>query len=300
VDDGIARGSGRSVKGFSLYEALCACESCLLGYGGHDQAAGLTLEEMRIAEFAARINAYAEETYPRMPVAELQLDCRLRPGQISTDMLSVLSALEPVGAGNPHPMFGLVRMKLDRIDAVGGGKHLRLTLSRDGATVTAMKFSTTPESFVYRVGDTVDLAVILEKSEYRGTVGVTIIVRDIRHTEFPQEELLEAIALHDAVLRREDSVKTTVTVPARDTLARVYRFVKQRAFNGPLEAFCYYLKSETVSCTDVLLACRILHEAGLILWRNEGDTVLVAATDFNGKADLTQTPTARFLSQKEE
>ncbi len=300
VDDGIARGSGRSVKGFSLYEALCACEGCLLGYGGHDQAAGLTIEESRIAEFAECINAYAEQTYPRMPVAELQLDCRLRPGQITTDMLSVLSALEPVGAGNPRPMFGLVRMKLDRIDAVGGGKHLRLTLSRDGATVTAMKFSTTPESFVYRVGDTVDLAVILEKSEYRGTVGVTIIVRDIRHTDLQQEELLEAIALHDAVLRRETSVKAVVAMPPRDTLARVYRFIKQRAFNGPLEAFCYCLKNETVSCTDVLSACRILSEAGLITWRNEGDTVFAAATDFAGKADLTQTPTARFLSQKEE
>ncbi|MBR2406138.1 MAG: single-stranded-DNA-specific exonuclease RecJ [Clostridia bacterium] len=297
VDDGIARGSGRSIKGFSLYEALHACESCLLGYGGHEQAAGLTIEEARIPEFCRLINDYAKQIAPTMPVAELNLDCRLRPGQITPDMLAVLSALEPVGAGNPRPIFGLVRMKLERVDAVGGGKHLRLTLSRDGNTITAMKFSTTPEEFSYGVGEIVDLAVILDRSDYRGQVGVTIVVRDIRHTDLPQEELLEALATCENVLRRE--MREDVVMPTRDSLARVYRYLKQRPFYGPQEVLCYRLKTETVSCVDVLLACRILREAGLIEWHNEGDNVSIAVRETSGKADLNETETARFLLAKE-
>ncbi len=297
ADNGIARGSGRSLKGFSLYEALHACDDCLLGYGGHEQAAGLTIEAARLEEFRERINRYAAQTAPRMPVAELNMDCRLRPGQITPGMLSALSALEPVGTGNPRPVFGLMRMTLDRIEPVGGGKHLRLTLSRDGARVTAMKFSTLPDAFPYRVGETVDLAVVLDRNEYHGQVSVSIVVRDIRHTGLPQEELLEALAQYEEVLRRESA---EARLPDRDHIARVYRFIKQRPYAGSVEVLCFRLKAEDMTCTDILLSCRILREAGLIEWRDQGDTVFAAVRETTGKTDLTQTATARYLTKREE
>ena len=297
VDNGIARGSGRSLKGFSLYEALHACDDCLLGYGGHEQAAGLTVEASRLHEFVERINAYAAQTAPLMPVAELNLDCRLRPGQINKEMLDVLSALEPIGAGNPRPIFGLVRMMLERIEPVGGGKHLRLTLSRDGARITAMKFSTTPEAFAYAVGETVDLAVVLDRNEYHGNVSVSIVVRDVRHTVMEQEEVLRAQALYESVLRRELS-SADVMLPDREHIARVYRFIKQRPFIGSLDVLCFRLKNESTTCLDVLLACRILREANLIEWRDEGDIVYVAVRETEGKTDLMQTATARYLDTR--
>lgn len=294
VENGIARGSGRSMKGFSLFEALHACEDCLLGYGGHEQAAGLTLEADRLEEFRQRINAYAAQTAPQMPVLELPLDCRLRPGQITPEMLLSLTALEPVGSGNPRPMFGLSRMTLERIEAVGNGKHLRLTLTRDGARITAMKFSTTPESFPFRSGETVELAVVLDRNEYRGTVSVSVIVRDIRHTDLPQEEMLDAIARVDSVIRRETREKR---FPDRERIARVYRFLKQQPYVGSLDVLCVRLRSADMSCTDILLACRILREAGLIEWRDEGDTVFIAVRETANKVDLSMTATARFLNE---
>ncbi len=300
VDDGIARGSGRSLKGFSLYDALHACSDCLLGYGGHEQAAGLTMEESRLEEFREAINRYAAQAAVCMPVAELSLDCRLRPGQINTDMLSALAALEPVGAGNPKPLFGLMRMQLERVEPLGGGKHLRLTLMRDGHRITAMKFSTTPEEFPYTVGETVDLAVMLDRNEFRGMVSVSIIVKDIRHSKLPQEELLSAIEEHDKALRRELTADTALRCPEREVLARVYRFIKQAPYSGPLETLCYRLRNEAVSCTDILFSCRILREAGLIAWHNEGDTVSAVVLETTGKTDLNQTPLARYLAQREE
>ncbi len=299
VDNGIARGSGRSLNGFSLYNALQACDDCLLGYGGHEQAAGLTLEASRLQEFRDRINAYAAQTAPQMPLAELSLDCRLRPGQITPAVLDAISALEPVGAGNPRPLFGLVNMTLERVESVGNGKHLRLTLTRDNARITAMKFSTSADTFPFRVGDTVDLAVVLDRNEYRGAVTVSVVVRDMRHSALPQEEMIEAIRRCDTVLRRELSPSETVVLPDRDSIGRVYRFLKQHTFCGSIETLCYRLKTNETSCTDILIACRILREAGLIDWYNDGDTVTVSVRETTGKTDLTQTETARYITKGE-
>lgn len=299
VENGIARGSGRSMKGFSLYNALAACEDCLLGFGGHEQAAGLTIEESRLPEFRERINRYAAKSAPCMPVAELSVDCRLRPGQITPDILLALSALEPVGAGNPRPLFGLTRMTVERIDPVGGGKHLRLTLARDGARITAMKFATSPETFPYRVGETVDMVVYLDRNDYHGVVSVSIVVKDMRLTDLPQEELLEAVAQVDTVIRR-DLTHAAVRLPDRDCTARVYRFLKQQPYTGPLDVLCHRLKTPAITCTDVLIACRVLREAGLIEWRDEGDTVFARVRETTEKVDLNQTATAVYLNGMKE
>lgn len=299
VENGIARGSGRSLNGFSLYNALQSCDDCLLGYGGHEQAAGLTLEASRLEEFRDRINAYAAQTASQMPTPELSLDCRLRPGQITPAILDAVSALEPVGAGNPRPVFGLTQMVLERIESVGNGKHLRLTLTRDNARITAMKFSASADTFPFCVGDTVDLAVVLDRNEYHGAVSVSIVVRDIRPSALAQDELLEALQRYHTVLRRELSSSDRVTVPDRDHMARVYRFLKQHAFFGPIEMLCYRLKTNNLSCTDILVACRILHEAGLIDWYDDGDTVTVSVRETTGKTDLLQTATARYIAKGE-
>ena len=295
VDEGIARGSGRSLKGFSLYQALNACEDRLLGYGGHEQAAGLTLEATRLEEFAARINAYAAETCPQMPVEELVMDCRLRPAQLSIDLLDCLSALEPFGAGNPQPLFGLFGMRLERIEAVGGGKHLRLTLSRDGAQITAMRFSEETTLFPFAVGDVVNLAVMLDKNEFRGVVSVSVIVKDIRFADTVQEEMLSARATYDAVLRRE----IRVPMPTREQTAAVYRFIRQRPFNGTVDVLRHRLAATDMTYLDIYLSLQLLWEAALIEWKHRGNTEVIAVNESAQRADLSQTATARFLNGEE-
>ena len=297
VNDGIARGSGRSLAGFSLYDALCACDDCLLGYGGHEQAAGVTVESARLAEFVSRINAYAAEHYPVMPVEELVMDCRLRPSQITTDLLDCLSVMEPFGAGNPVPLFGLYGMRLEKIDPVSGGKHLRLTLSRDGRVLTAMRFSTTPESFSFAVGDTVNLAVALDKNEYRGNVTVSIIIKDMRYADTDQDALIAAAALRDGVVRRDEQV-AAVDLPTRDVVAAVYRFVKCAPFAGDFEALHHAVSASGATYTDVYLSVQLLREAGLITVRDEGRMVHMAVKETAGKVDLFATPTAQFLKQR--
>lgn len=99
VQDGVAKGSGRSLPGFSLFDALTACKEVLTAYGGHSLAAGVTLEAARIDEFREAVNAYATAVCPRMPVPELHVDFRMRPSQIDVEKLDLLAALEPCGTG---------------------------------------------------------------------------------------------------------------------------------------------------------------------------------------------------------
>ena len=295
VEEGIARGSGRSLSGFSLYQALNACQDCLLGYGGHELAAGLTLEASRLEEFSERINAHAAQTHPQMPVDELVLDCRLRPSQLRPDLLECLSAVEPFGAGNPQPLFGLFGMRLERVEAVGGGKHLRLTLSRDGACITAMRFSCDVATFPFVAGDMVNLAVALDKNEFRGTVSVSAIVKDMRFADTVQEELLAAKAGYDAVLRRE----TRVPMPSREQTAAVYRLLRQRPFNGTVEVLLHRLAMCEMTCLDLYLCLQLLWEARLIEWKHRGNTESIIVCETAEKVDLSQTPTARFLNGEE-
>ena len=102
-----AKGSGRSVEGFSLFEAICACGDLLIKYGGHPMAAGVTLLGDRIDAFRAAINAYAAEKFPQMPAQTVTLDCKLNPAALSVAMVESLRRLEPFGNGNPQPVFGL-------------------------------------------------------------------------------------------------------------------------------------------------------------------------------------------------
>lgn len=290
-ENGIARGSGRSLKGFSLYDALCACDKCLLGYGGHDLAAGLSVEVGRLDEFRKAINDYAanQET---MPVPELTLECRLNPSQITPALASCLTALEPFGAGNPVPIFALCNMTLESIEAVGGGMHLRLTLVRDTVRVSAMKFSTTPQEFPYAIGDILNVAVTLETNTFRGVAGVTVLVKELRYADNDQEVLLAAERHYDSVMRREPS---PITMPTREDSVRVYRYLQNHAFCGPIEVLCHAVKSAGVTPENCLLSLQLLKEALLIDWKNEGNRVFAAVREVTGKSDLLQTETAQFL-----
>jgi single-stranded-DNA-specific exonuclease len=133
-----AKGSGRSLEGFSLYDAIDAERDLLTHFGGHPQAAGFGIRTADIPVFRQRINQYAKAV--QMPFPTLSLDCKLRPGYISADLLPVISMLEPFGAGNPQPLFGLFGLTIQSIQSIGGGKHIRLQLTRGGDRIQALKF----------------------------------------------------------------------------------------------------------------------------------------------------------------
>ena len=296
VSDGIAKGSGRSIKGFSLFAALQACAEGLLHYGGHELAAGVGLEAEKIGEFRQRINAYAAENFPVMPVPELAIDCKLRPSQIDVEKLNLLAALEPFGAGNPSPVFGLFGMRLDNITPIGNGKHLRLSLSRDDCRLSALRFQVSEKEFPIPCGAVLNLAVTLDKSEYRGTISPSIVIKDIRYADTRQEELLEAGQQYDQVIRQEWTDGCEGWTPDREQMKKIYNFLRKfPGWTGTLEQLYHNVEDPTLGYVQLRLGLEILRQAGLIALNDTGERLRVVLQPVTGKANLNDTPIMRFL-----
>lgn len=292
------KGSGRSLKGFSLFDAIAACSDVLTTYGGHELAAGVGLSADNVDVFRERINAYAAEHFPQMPLPSLTLDCKLSPASVRTEILEILDMLEPFGAGNAVPLFGLYRMRLEEITPVGAGKHLRLTLSREGVRLTAMWFQTTAEQCPFVVGDTVHVACTLDRNEFRGAVSLSIIVKDIVFATLDQESLLRAATDLDAVSRGELPQGTTAEAlcPTREQSAAVYRFLKRcDGYCGRVDGLLRRISEPTLTPTLLRMTIEILRQAQLLSVAERGEKLEISLLPAEGKADLTSTPLMRTL-----
>lgn len=287
-----AKGSGRSIEGFSLFEAICACGDLLIKFGGHPMAAGITLKPENIEAFRKRINQYAAEHFPQMPTQTVTLDCKLNPAALSVSMAQGLTQLEPFGNGNPQPVFGLFNMELSNVTPVGGGGHLRLTLEKNGAVITAMRFNTKPEELPYHIGDKIDLAVQLEAREFRGQPSLTVIVRDMKFAAFDTEKNIASLASFEKwqrgeVLSAEDKNRL---YPDRACLAAIYRAL--RTVNGKetdqVRFVSQFGKDMTLGLFKTALL--VFEERGLVHSEIADDTFTATLIETSGKTDITRSP----------
>ena len=287
-----AKGSGRSIEGFSLFEAICACGDLLIKFGGHPMAAGITLKPENIEAFRKRINQYAAEHFPQMPTQTVTLDCKLNPAALSVSMAQSLTQLEPFGNGNPQPGFGLFNMELSNVTPVGGGGHLRLTLEKNGAVITAMRFNTKPEELPYHIGDKIDLAVQLEAREFRGQPSLTVIVRDMKFAAFNTEKNIASLASFEKwqrgeVLSAEDKNRL---YPDRACLAAIYRAL--RTVNGKetdqVRFVSQFGKDMTLGLFKTALL--VFEERGLVHSEIADDTFTATLIETSGKTDITRSP----------
>lgn len=287
-----AKGSGRSIEGFSLFEAICACGDLLIKFGGHPMAAGITLKPENIEAFRKRINQYAAEHFPQMPTQTVTLDCKLNPAALSVSMAQSLTQLEPFGNSNPQPVFGLFNMELSNVTPVGGGGHLRLTLEKNGAVITAMRFNTKPEELPYHIGDKIDLAVQLEAREFRGQPSLTVIVRDMKFAAFNTEKNIASLASFEKwqrgeVLSAEDKNRL---YPDRACLAAIYRAL--RTVNGKetdqVRFVSQFGKDMTLGLFKTALL--VFEERGLVHSEIADDTFTATLIETSGKTDITRSP----------
>lgn len=287
-----AKGSGRSIEGFSLFEAICACGDLLIKFGGHPMAAGITLKPENIEAFRKRINRYAAEHFPQMPTQTVTLDCKLNPAALSVSMAQSLTQLEPFGNGNPQPVFGLFNMELSNVTPVGGGGHLRLTLEKNGAVITAMRFNTKPEELPYHIGDKIDLAVQLEAREFRGQPSLTVIVRDMKFAAFNTEKNIASLASFEKWQRGEalSAEDKNRLYPDRACLAAIYRAL--RTVNGKetdqVRFVSQFGKDMTLGLFKTALL--VFEERGLVHSEIADDTFTATLIETSGKTDITRSP----------
>ena len=268
-DDGVARGSGRSVEGFSLCDAVFACSEHLTHYGGHPMAVGISLEKEKINDFRKAINAYCKDI--KMPYNILHIDCKLNPNQLDLSILDCLSYIEPCGASNPSPIFGLYNMTVIATKEIGNGKHMRITLSRGQGQVPvyAVYFNHNFQSCSYRNGDIVDVAVSLDRNIYNGQENLSVIIKDIKYSKSNNEELIDSERIFDKFAKRYKLTKNEVMsiLPTRNDFAYVYRFLKQNKGFIYGEYALVNALNYKISMGKLIVILYSMKELGLINWQ---------------------------------
>lgn len=286
-------GSARSIDGFSVYDAIKYCESELTHFGGHTMAAGLGVRKENVDKFFNKINEYAKMGEAAVPT--LTLDCKLNPAYINAALVESLETLEPFGAGNSQPLFGIFGVRLMSIKPVGEGKHLRLGFTKGNTQFTAMKFSATLNNFPYREGDTVDLAVRIEKNEFRGEVKASVQVRDIRFAGVDEDNLFKSQALYEKFKRGEalNSHEARFLTPTREFLLGVYGIIKNyKTWTFDIETMLVRAKCPYERYCIMLVSLDVLCELGLI--KRDGEHIIF---DGDGKkADLSQSEILKKLT----
>ena len=225
-DDG--KGSGRSIKGLNLVDALSYCDDLLVKYGGHELAAGLTVKRGQIEQFRKKINEYAEKYITdEMLKVRLDADCELEVADVNMALANEILRLEPFGIGNVSPRFIMRKATVRRITSIGSGKHTKLLIEKDGICHTAMYFGIGETDIGCSEGDTVDLMFNVDVNEYRGMRNVQLILQDIRICQEYEMRLAEEKRRYEEI-RLGGSFKTEeLVVPDREDFAAVYTALRK-------------------------------------------------------------------------
>ena len=308
LQDGRGKGSCRSFGGFNLFKALESCAELLEGFGGHALAAGFTILAEHIDAFRERMERCVEAWSGGAElVSVLDVDAELPdPDLLTVEEVLGLDALEPYGAGNPKPVFCLSGCTVSACADVGGGRHLKLKLSRGGRTLDAIFFSSTAAAAGVAAGDRVDVAFTPQINEFRGARTVQLLVCDLR----PAPTRMEAEQALYERLRRGESLtaqEAAALIPSRTEFVAVWRYLSGHARLGRVEdtarrlarsvARTYGIK-ETVMRTMVCL--EVLDEHGLIQVEQSTDHLRISVQEVSGKVDLEASKLLRHLRRLAE
>ena len=179
-EDGIAKGSGRSIQGFDLYEGLTKCSEFLDKFGGHAMAVGLTLIKENFENFKDKFEKIAEEANIKEMVPTIYIDEEIKLKDISMDLVKSLSVLEPFGEANKVPLFLIKNLKIDSIRALSEGRHLKLSLRDESVVINAIGFDIGNLAEEYKIGDKIDVVGTLEINSFNGFSSIQINIKDIR------------------------------------------------------------------------------------------------------------------------
>lgn len=179
LENDLAKGSGRSIPGFDLYDALAKCQDAIYKFGGHSMAIGITIYKNNLEEFSNKIEKIARSKHIEEFVPIINIEGKINLTDINKQMVETLKDLEPFGEGNKTPIFVFKNLKIDSIRALSEGKHLKLTLKDINTIVSAIGFNMGNLAEEYKIGDKIDVAGVLEINSFNGEDNIQINIKDI-------------------------------------------------------------------------------------------------------------------------
>lgn len=305
LDGEHGKASSRSHGGFNLFASLTALSSLLESYGGHELAAGFTINRANIPEFRRQICQLAAGFYSDdTPRTSLEIDCAIPAELLTISNIESLSVLEPCGNCCPKPVLMMKNLTIERITMVGGGRHMRLRLRSGRFGLNAIYFSANPAAVSIQTGDVVDIAFTPQVNEFRGERSVQMNVQDIRPscTAECSPETAAYHALTKGCLTRE--IAETL-LPERSTLAMVWRYLAAASAEIEESPICLCRKivrwtGKPLSLGQMMTCLDIFRDVGLLEAQRVHKNLRIRLTPGNTKADLTTSQTMQRLLQVKE
>ncbi|MBE6728693.1 MAG: single-stranded-DNA-specific exonuclease RecJ [Ruminococcaceae bacterium] len=280
TDGEISHGSGRSIEGFSLYDAINSAALYTEKFGGHEQAAGMTIKRENIEAFRNAVNLYASRCKPVIPV--LKLDCKLNPAAINLDLVYSLKELAPFGTGNPVPVFGIYGVQIEKITSIAGDKHLKISFIKGAVVFQAVLFSCGEKAFPFSKGEIIDIAVTLDTNFYNGKEYLSIQIKDYRYSGVKDDDLAFQRAVYDDFSNGVNA-DYKAFAPEIDQCRAVYKYMlhKDVACENVIQHFM-----NDIGYAKVKIILDILKEMSLVDVNITANTEILSVANKGGKVKL--------------
>ena len=300
LDGEHGKASSRSFVGFNLFASLTTLSDLLESYGGHELAAGFTISRSQIPAFRKAVcelaAAYYSDDTPRTCI---DIDCAIEPEYLTIRGIESLNQLEPTGNGCPKPVLMMKKLTVERIQMVGGGKHMRLRLRCGHHSINAIYFSATPESAAIRQGDVVDVAFNPQINEFRGERTVQMNILDIR-PYCCAEASGDVSAYHAMRQNRLTAPDAARLLPDRNTLATIWRYLAvapQPLLESPM-CLCRKIvrwSGAPLELGQLMTCLDIFADVGLLQYTRQHKYISISIAAGNQKADLNSSATMQKL-----
>ena len=286
------KGSGRSVASFNLHHALEQTKHLLVRFGGHELAAGLTIEEENLEAFRRAINEVADSVDGMGKTESLEVDCTVTLDEISVDSVMQLGYLAPFGNGNPTPTFMVENVQVAGVYPVSDGKHLRIKVKKGASYLQGVMFNVSPSEFAYNTGDYIDLTANL--SIYQSDMGsmVSVRIKEVRPAGLSDSVIdsydVYRLYKNNPCISRD---KKDFLCPTRQEVADVYRYMAQG--NIPCDDIRpLFVKFSELNSGKIQIIVDVLLELGLVETANTNGRNCFKLVKVSEKRDLS---TSRYL-----
>lgn len=281
------KGSCRSFGDFNLFAALNACSEHLQGFGGHAFAAGLSISRDKVDDFRDALGEYYLKNPPEK-LYRLEPDLRIDvPALLDMECVESLALLEPCGNGNPRPLLCITDALIESVIPIGGGRHLKLHVSKFGRSYECVFFSRTPEALGAEAGDYVDLAFYPQVNEFRSRKTIQLVLTELRR--------FDAQRLSDRIYEGDVSPdEANELLPERSEFAKLWRGAQARGGRvaGTISGL---MRSVGLSLTPgkLFVCLAVFSELGLMEVSDENGQLEISQNASAQKADLNSSELLR-------
>ncbi len=310
-DGDVAKGSGRSIKGFSLMEALASCGDLLIEYGGHELAAGLSIEREKLPEFRKRINEYASRFLTRSDAQlPLEIECLVDFPDITMEGIEQMQTLEPFGLMNPQPVLMMRHVTLYELVPLSGGKHMKFKIRPESrqngnAEVSAVYFNVPPEMKLTD-GNVCDVVFTVDINDYLGVRSPQVTIKEIRLSGVDGADAEDGETVYRRLIDPEDRTPVERSnVPVLDDFRNIYKYLKHDVLEGSkqiaVSATCRAMEQEDifVSYCKLKVVLDVLNNEGLIscVYSDDGRIAEVRILPVGKKVSLDRSPLLCMIRQ---